>query len=165
MSQGGKKEKEKGSKVDERRRRTIGFGVVRYRKRERKKVRERGVMGEERGPREQERASWRSEPVKRCTRRAERGGGTRGSAPAAAAVFVVCMCARGDSRARRWDLAVALSLSFSSWSRALARVLARTPPVPWRAPTLINAKLRRRRWSAYFPARCSPRIAILHRLN
>lgn len=51
------------------------------------------------------------------------------------------------SRSIPFFLSISLGLSFPAGS--YARVLARTPPVQWRAPTLINAKLRRR---AYFRA-------------
>jgi len=66
-------------------------------------------------------------------------------------------------------LSISLGLSFPTGS--YARVLARTPPVPWRAPTLINAKLLQRgartfaRVSRDGDARLSLLISpILHRL-
>lgn len=121
--------------------------------------RRRGEGGTGPGNRNERRGS---EPVKWCTKRAEAAEGAW-QRPAAAAVFVR-MCARGDhgrargpmlafsfssslSRSIPFFLSISLGLSFPAGS--YARVLARTPPVQWRAPTLINAKLRRR---AYFRA-------------
>lgn len=115
--------------------------------------RRRGEGGTGPGNRNERRGS---EPVKWCTKRG-RGGGGRVAAPSCSCRFRPHVRARGPmlafsfssslSRSVPFFLSISLGLSFPAGS--YARVLARTPPVQWRAPTLINAKLRRR---AYFRA-------------
>lgn len=148
----------------------------------------KGEMGEEEGKRtkEQERAPWKR--TCKMVYEESRGGGGRVAAPAAQLQlpFSSSACARARARAGPDIGVLFLSLSFSLGpflsiylclglsflAGPYARVLARTPPVLWRAPTLINAKLQRRR--AYFRADTrdgdarlplfSPRL-ILHRLE
>lgn len=132
--------RKKENKMDRRRKRTVIFGPVWQRERERKRVHWESGGRDGEKDREQERAPWKR--TCKMVYEESRGGGGRVAAPSCS-----CRFRRPHGRTRSPTLAFFFSLSLFSVPVSLsislglsfpagsyARVLARTPLVSWRAP-------------------------------